>query len=416
MDFQRTSRTLRTLEKKDDLTLEETMGVMTDILADVQAVMGVSPDKLDTGDLRAAVTGLSMIGRTLLQVKKTKSDEFGTAADRKKRLDKIYDEVESLCNETDNAGEQIEELSSKQAELESKKAELEKKMDEVHSKEQSCKSMEDEIRRLSEVDMEKLDIEKRDIMKKLNDAKERFNDEYNEVERLKEISRMLENDIGDKTSEADRLKDEIEKKRSSLNEYESVCVEYEKKIEKLMESADSSKIRAEELKSQYEKTQNRIEELSGEELPELAERLGKIKSQLKALNDEKESVIARIREKEKENDQIRSDIEERKRAAEEETARNKEICDQLETDISNMTIERENLKKRIDELNTQMADIEKELRELKVQLKANEDLSQNHREEIARYRDITIPASTLTLRRREQALDEYASRNNELKI
>ena len=105
MDFQRTSRTLRTLEKKDDLTLEETMGVMTDILADVQAVMGVSPDKLETGDLRAAVTGLSMIGRTLLQVKKTKSDEFGTAADRKKRLDKIYDEVESLCNETDNAGD-----------------------------------------------------------------------------------------------------------------------------------------------------------------------------------------------------------------------------------------------------------------------------------------------------------------------
>ena len=52
---------------------------------------------------------------------------------------------------------------------------------------------------------------------------------------------------------------------------------------------------------------------------------------------------------------------------------------------------------------------------LKAEIKANEDLAESHREEIKRYRDIEIPASRITLKKREDALDEYAARSNELK-
>ena len=125
MDFQRTNRTLRSLEKKNTLTLEDTLGVINDVFADVQGIAGCSPDKLELGELRAALTGLSAVGRVLLQINKTKADEIGTAADRKKRLDKIYGEIENVSREIDEGSDVIEKLSSEQRELENRKLILE---------------------------------------------------------------------------------------------------------------------------------------------------------------------------------------------------------------------------------------------------------------------------------------------------
>lgn len=416
MEFQRTGRTLRTLEKKDVLTLEETLGVMTDILADVQTMAGESPDKLNTGDLRAAVTGMSMVGRMLLQIKKTKSEEFGTAADRKKRLDKIYDEIEQTCSEMDKAEKQIEEYSEKQIELEKVRSELAVKADRAQEISDQCKSIEEEIEKLSTVDLDELAEKKRQQQEKLAVAKDRFNDEYNEVERLKEIHHMLENDVNEKSEAAEELKKEIEEKRNTLHDFESMCVEYEEKLEELGISTDDTRKRADELKQQFDDSQNKIDELSKNELPELKEKLQKSNEELEAIQRQCDDIQSQIDEAQKENNSKTEELEQKKQKLQEEADNAKNSCEQLETDITNMTAEKESLIQKERDLQDEMVNIEAEIKQFKVSLQANEDLIQSHREELSRYRDITIPASMLTLKKREQTLDEYASRNNELKM
>ena len=98
MDFQRTGRTLRSLEHRQQLTIEDVMGLITDVLADAQSVSGGSADRLEIGDIRGTLTAMSATGRMLLQINKTKAQELGTAQDRKKRFDKLSGELESICS------------------------------------------------------------------------------------------------------------------------------------------------------------------------------------------------------------------------------------------------------------------------------------------------------------------------------
>ena len=125
MDFQRTKRTLHSLEGNSALSAEETLGIIMDVLADVRAVTGKSPDALELGDIREALSAMSALGRVILQINKSNADVLGTAEDRKKRFDKISGDLENVCRDIENSSDVIEALSQRQSELQQKLGELE---------------------------------------------------------------------------------------------------------------------------------------------------------------------------------------------------------------------------------------------------------------------------------------------------
>ncbi len=405
MDFQRTNRTIRSLEKKDSLTLEESLGLMTDMLADVQSMTGGSPDQLDTGDLRAAVTSLSMIGRALLQVKKTKSEEFGTAADRKKRLDKIYDEIETTCQEMENAGEQIEEYSLRQRELEEKRVLLSEKARKAEGIQSDCQHIREEIEKLSTVDLNELNQEKEQQQLELDRAKERFQEEYNELERLKDIARMLGDDIADKEKESTDLRQTVAVQREKLQKTEEECLHYQEELDRINGTQETSAARAEGLKQKYEEAQSRMQTIASEELPELNEKLQQAEQALREQQERCHELQQQITEK-----------EQSVALGQQELQRQMQEAEKQEAALAHLQNEKETVQSDVAEKTSQCEELDREIKRLQAELKAAEDLSQAHREEIARYRDITIPASMIALKKREQALDEYAARSNELKM
>ena len=85
MDFQRTERTIDSLKKRSSLTVADILGVVNDVLGDVQGTYGKPLDALDMGEIRAAVTRMSSVGHVLLQINKNKSEEISTLEQRRKK-------------------------------------------------------------------------------------------------------------------------------------------------------------------------------------------------------------------------------------------------------------------------------------------------------------------------------------------
>ena len=209
MEFQRTERTLRTLEGRSVLSVEDTLGLITDILADVQSGAGGSPDKLELGDIRGTLTSMSAVGRVLLQINKSKSEELGNAADRKKRFDKIAGDLENICNEIESSSDIIEKLSQRENELKAKLSQLENNKRQAAMIEENCTSITQECERLENIDIVQLKNSMDDEQKKLDAARARFTEVTEKLRELTELSGRIESDVSEKTDAIQRIENEI---------------------------------------------------------------------------------------------------------------------------------------------------------------------------------------------------------------
>ncbi len=390
MEFQRTERTLRTLEGRSVLSVEDTLGLITDILADVQSGAGGSPDKLELGDIRGTLTSMSAVGRVLLQINKSKSEELGNAADRKKRFDKIAGDLENICNEIESSSDIIEKLSQRENELKAKLSQLENNKRQAAMIEENCTSITQECERLENIDIVQLKNSMDDEQKKLDAARARFTEVTEKLRELTELSGRIESDVSEKTDAIQRIENEI-------NDGRQRCTELEDKLSQLDEGEKQLNALRDELEQKYAKAQADDNQLGDTVLPSLKARLQEVQDKLAEKQKQAEEYEQKINE-----------LSENMSSLENDNNSKLEKINTLKSDL-------EKLNNEIQNGITEQQKLEEQLKAKKAELEANKQLSESHREEIARYRDILIPAAVIALDKRSASLDEYAARSSELK-
>ena len=390
MEFQRTERTLRTLEGRSSLSVEDTLGLITDILADVQSGAGGSPDKLELGDVRGTLTAMSAVGRVLLQINKSKAEELGNAADRKKRFDKIAGDLESVCSDIDSSRDIIEKLSQRENELREQLSELEENKRQAAMLEENCDSIAQECERLENVDITQLKSSMDEQQKKLDAARARFNDVTEKLRELTELSGRIESDVSEKT-------DAIQRIESEINDGRQRCTELEEKLQQLEDGEKQlSELKA-ELERKYQQAQADDSQLGNNVIPSLEARLAEIQNSLS--------------EKQKRSEELEQNINELSGNISTVENDNNSKLEQIKALRERL----ENINNDIQNQSSQQQKLDEELKAKKAELEANKQLSESHREEIARYRDILIPAAVIALDKRSASLDEYAARSSQLK-
>ena len=211
IEFGRSKDTLKALEAKENVALEDVLGVFIDLCEDVKS-SGCSVDSLDVEEQDKLLTNLSRSGRLFLKIIKKKSDQINVA-----------DAVERMKRQEEQIASQIEELDSKEVTLKSAKKQLDEKIVFWETKKKKCEEQMDEVNK------------KHQYYQKLSSECERMQSLIDEMDHVS---------IGPMETEVSNLEDALEKRRQSMKHLEETLIKLRKEYE------DKSKIYTQKISEQ----------------------------------------------------------------------------------------------------------------------------------------------------------------------
>lgn len=405
MNFQRTRRTVEFLEKKDKLSIADTLGILNDVLGDVQDTYGISVDKLELGELRDVITRMSSLGRVLLQINRSKEAEISTAAERKKKLDKLCQDISDMGNNLEEYEAIIEKTQQKREELESERIRLAEKSTEFMRINEECESIKIDIENLKNVDMVSAQKRLNQLKKSFNADSEIYNALLDEINSKTAEYQILTQDISDKKDELDKLQKLLEDEYSTAESLSDDCAkitaeiqEIEKKIQEIENERLLSQKRNEELTEKLTKLKEESNTLIDSILPQAEKELEELRKEYYARQKKYENLKTEISAKEAEIAEI-----------------NLKLADD-QTKLERLNREKSEVQEKSDTLKSDIDKTEREISMLKAEMMSVEKQIDNFNNEIRRYRDVEIPAARITLNSRQKTLDEYAEKCANIKI
>ena len=318
MEFDRSKDTLRALQSKNEIALEDALGIFIDMCEDIKG-SGISIENLNIENMDMLLTNLSRSGRIFLKIMKKKAEAI-ERVDMGGRVKKQEDQIEAYSRELEEkeqqidafekrVGSQITALESRKSAYENRVAILDDKRQYLLRLEEDCQKLQNLVDQLENISAKSLEEKRASLQEALDLGKKKVEDLEAHVE-------QAECDLQSLNNRADGLKilhqeklQEYEQASKNVYQMEQEIMAQSERIRQLSEKEKDKKGTVEELKQR----QNRLNAdvvLLQNEIDRLREHLAnsdfdKLKIEKEKLLKEKMVLDAALAEETQEYDRVK---------------------------------------------------------------------------------------------------------------
>ena len=355
--FDRSKDTLQALSSRNEISLEEALGVFLDICEDIKGNCG-SVENLDIENGDKLLANLSRSGRIFLKIMKKNADAI-EAVDLGGRIKRQEEQIEAHSKDLEQKEQQLDDfevrvrseiqaLEAKKKVYENRKKELDEKRQYLIRLEEECRLLESQIEQIESVSEKSLEDQRAVLQASLDDHKKNVEFLKNCVDNCEKELQAEKKMTDDTELIYKQKKEELDKVQEHIRTLEQKIVEKGERVRQLLEKEQNMCGTVEELKGR----QNRLDAdvvLYQNEIDRLREHLAnsdleKLKIEKEKLANEKMAMDAMLSEEKMEQERLRQAIIE----CQEERIAQKENAEKEQSQLSDMN---EMLKIKIDELN-----------------------------------------------------------------
>ncbi|HIZ45032.1 MAG TPA: hypothetical protein H9672_10025 [Firmicutes bacterium] len=346
MRFSRVATTIKAMEQKQSLTLNDALNLFQDLCEDIRDDQNVTADRLPCGDEDEAVTRLAWMCRTILRMAGQLPVE-SIDQDRLSRLKKVEDDVTRASERLKEIAEGLEVLKERAGQLRQTEADLSRALEKDKQLKEECRRLEDSIREYEELKLPGLSGRKEQLSREagvLQKAYDKLRDSCNQQE---EDNR--------------KRQDAIQEEKIRFAEMKNVFQELKEQKEKLEEEVRK-------LEDQYQELKNRLQNTDAsrrglvEQIESLEQSLSRtdIESLRQLYEERTKEVEAREQEQKKLEDGIRQQeeaLDRLKKTMEEKSKRTQEMVWDAEAEEKKARTSLELLENRMKEAQTRRQEL-----------------------------------------------------------
>ncbi len=312
MRFSRAATSVKALESKQTLTLNDALNVFLDLCEDIKDDQDVTADRLPAGDGDEAVSRLSWMSRTILRMAgQLPVEEIDQ--ERMQRLQKVENSLEQTGKELESVNSRLKTLRERKAALQKTESQLEEALREDKELKEECGRLAASIQEYQELKIPGLQVRRERLLQEKQSLQAEYDGLLHKCSMQEQDNKDSQAEIAEKNSQFEKLLEafrQLEEEKKNLEEETGKLEERYQELKKQLQNTDSSR------RSLVEQIENLEQSLSRTDIESLRQLYEQRLKELRSREQEQKDLEEQIRQKEEELNRLKENLAEKKKRAE----------------------------------------------------------------------------------------------------